>query len=118
MSKIISVHEYALRESAESTEFEFAGREARERGLLKLPGLEQSYLLSAIKGTRRGEYAAVWIYESREAWEGLWGPSDQPFGRGDYPGDWRIWEDEVLRPFLVEEPDKIAYTAYEELSGR
>jgi hypothetical protein len=115
MKKIISVHEYVLRRGVASTGFEGAIRDASRRGVLTLAGLEHAYLLKGLRGRRRGEYAAVWIYESPEAWEELWGPVEKPCGRDGYPRKWRIWEDEVLNPYLAEEPDKIAYTAYEEL---
>lgn len=115
MSRIISVHEYLLRRGAAATEFEAALRAARNRGLLTLPGLERSYLLKGLRGLRQDRYAAVWIYGSREAWERLWGPLEAPYGGDRYPHNWRVWEDEVLAPYLAEEPDEITYTAYREL---
>jgi hypothetical protein len=63
----------------------------------------------------RGRYAAVWIYESREAWQRLWGTPAEPRRFPDYPENWRIWEEEVLAPLLSEIPDAIAFTAYDEL---
>jgi len=45
---------------------------AKARGLLRLPGLVEYYLVKGIRGFRHGLYAAVWIYESKEAWESLW----------------------------------------------
>ncbi len=44
----------------------------------------------------------------------MWGPVGQPREKQDYPESWKVWEDEVLAPFLSEEPDEIEYTAYEE----
>ena len=115
MGKIVSVHEYVLRSGVAASEFEAAIRDAGRRRTLELAGLEQAYLLKGLRGRRRGEYAAVWVYQSLGAWEDLWGPVEQPHGRDRYPRNWRIWEDEVLEPYLAEEPDKIAYTAYTEL---
>lgn len=115
MGKILSVHEYVLRENVAPQEFETAVRSARKREVLKLAGLERAYLLKGLKGNRRGEYAAVWVYQSLDVWERLWGPVEQPHGRDTYPRNWRIWEDEILEPYLAQEPDKIAYTTYAEL---
>jgi hypothetical protein len=69
------------------------------------------------KGVRRGAYAAVWIYESREAWEHLWGTPEQPRLPHDYPESWKLWEQELLVPYLRDPPDAIGFTAYEELTG-
>lgn len=115
MPRIISIHEYVLRPGADEGAFEDAFRAARERGLFQLPGLEECLLLRGIRGSRRGRYAAVWVYESREAWEALWGPVDRPTTKADYPESWKVWEDEVLAPFLVEDPDRITFTSYEEV---
>jgi hypothetical protein len=64
---------------------------------------------------RCSAYAAVWVYESREAWEQLWGTAEHPRGPEDYPEKWRIWEGELLAPILSGHPDAITFTAYEEL---
>jgi hypothetical protein len=69
-----------------------------------------------VKGARRDAYAAVWVYESREAWERLWGPLDRPRRSDEYPEKWRIWEKEFLAPILSSDPDAIRFTAYEELA--
>jgi hypothetical protein len=73
------------------------------------------HFLRGIKGNRQGRYAAVWIYESREAWQRLWGTPAEPRRFPDCPENWRIWEEEVLAPLLTEIPDAIAFTAYDEL---
>ena len=91
------------------------GRDAEARGLLQLPGLVAHYLVKGTKGVRCGAYAAVWIYESREAWEHLWGTPEHPRLPQDYPETWRVWEQELLAPFLRDQPDAISFTAYEEL---
>ncbi len=115
MSRIISVHEYRLSPSTDRNQFEQAIHKAERRGLLQLPGLLDHYLLRGIRGVRSGEYAAVWVYESRKAWNRLWGPVARPSPKQDYPSNWKLWEDEVLAPFLAEDPDHIAFTAYEQL---
>jgi hypothetical protein len=74
-------------------------------------------LSKGAKGVRRGAYAAVWIYESREAWERLWGTAEHPRPSREYPDTWRIWEEELLAPFLANRPDDLRFTAYEEMSA-
>ena len=115
MSRIISVHEYDLKHGASGQLFENAILKARERGLLSLPGLVDCHLVKGIRGFRNGFYASVCAYESREAWERLWGPIDKPLSKAYYPENWKVWEDEVLSPFLDREPDKIRFTSYLEL---
>ncbi|RMF86486.1 MAG: hypothetical protein D6736_15030 [Nitrospinota bacterium] len=117
MARIISVHEYLLRPESNEAEFRQALLAAQRRGLLRLPGLVEHHFLQGIKGAGRGQYAALWIYESREAWERLWGSPDQPRQREEYPENWKIWEEEVLAPFLQQDPDQIRFTAYEEWGG-
>ncbi|MFB6274172.1 MAG: hypothetical protein ABEL51_14890 [Salinibacter sp.] len=115
MPRIISVHEYELRPEADPADFEAAVQEARDENLLDLPGLEDYYLLKGIKGARARRYGAIWIYESRTAWTALWGPPDDPVEKPDYPENWKTWEDEVLAPYLRDDPDAIRFTSYQEL---
>jgi hypothetical protein len=115
MARIISVHEYVLRSDADPAMFEKAVREADDEGLLQLPGLENHLLLKGIRGKRKNRYAAVWIYESREKWEKLWGPLDMPWDRARYPENWKKWENDILEPFLDRDPDRVRLTSYEEL---
>ena len=115
MSKVISIHEYILKPGVSERQFVKAILNAKERGLLRLPGLMDYYLVKGIRGFRNGLYAAVWIYESKEAWESLWGPIDEPVSKTDYPENWKVWENEVLFPFLDQDPDKINFTSYQEL---
>jgi hypothetical protein len=115
MKKVISVHEYALKPGVDPLQFERAVLDARASGLLDLPGLEDCYLLKGMRGTRRGAYTAIWVYESKAAWEALWGPEGKPLPKAQYPHNWKIWEDQVLAPFLEQDPDKIAFTSYQEL---
>ncbi len=115
MSKVISIHEYILKPGVKEEQFESAILSAKERGLLNLPGLVEFYFVKRISGSRHGLYAAVWVYESKEAWERLWGPVDNPLSKEDYPENWKVWENEVLSPFLDQDPDKIKFTSYQEL---
>src|SRR5215813_1838856 len=71
MGRVVSIHEYELKPGINVEQFEQVLRDAKARGLLQLPGLVAHYLVKGTKGVRRGAYAAVWIYESREAWEHL-----------------------------------------------
>ncbi len=115
MPKVISIHEYTLKPGVDQAAFEAAIQAARQKGLLSLPGLEACYLVKGLRGQRRGHYAAIWVYASRQAWEELWGAPAQPRPWQDYPPNWKVWETEVLAPFLDRDPDQIIYTAYEEL---
>ena len=118
MSKIISVHEYSLRSDVLEEHFEQAILKAREDGLLSLPGLEACYFAKGIKGARGDHYIALWVYENREAWEKLWGTIDDLIPSEEYPIKWRIWERQVLAPFLDRDPDLIEYGSYQEITGR
>jgi heme-degrading monooxygenase HmoA len=115
MARVVSIHEYELKPGINVEQFEQVLRDAEARGLLQLPGLVAHYLVKGTKGVRRGAYAAVWIYESREAWEHLWGTPEHPRLPQDYPDTWRVWEQDLLAPFLRDNPDAISFTAYEEL---
>jgi hypothetical protein len=115
VAKVVSVHEYELRPGVQAADFERALRDAECRGLFDLPGLSEHYFLRGLKGARGSAYAAVWIFDSREAWEALWGPPDAPRPPSQYPENWRIWENEILAPFLTQDPDTIRFTSYQEI---
>ncbi len=114
MSRVISVHEYILKPEVSEQRFENAILEAKKRGLLSLPGLVDYFLVKGIRGARDGKFAAVWVYESIEAWEKLWGPIDKPINKEDYRPNWQVWETGVLQPFLKQDPDTIRFTSYRE----
>ena len=115
MAKVISVHEYELKPGVQGADFERALHDAERSGLLDLPGLTAHQFLRGLKGARRGAYTAIWIFESRTAWERLWGPVDAPHSTAEYPENWKIWENAVLAPFLTQDPDTIRFTSYEEV---
>lgn len=117
MARVISIHEYELKRGSNPEQFEQIVREAEARGLFELPGLRSHHFVKGVRGARRNGYAAVWVYESREAWEQLWGTLANPRGPSGYPEKWRIWEGELLAPILSGHPDAITFTAYEELSS-
>ena len=116
MGQVFSLHEYELNPGVEASAFEEAIQRLRRRGVPALPGLTGFRLIKGIKGQRRGLYAVLWTYESRRAWEQLWGPPEQPLPRSACPASWHAWE-ETLQPFLDREPDRIAFTVYEEFFG-
>jgi len=115
MARVISVHEYELRPDVQEVDFERALHEAKRSGLFDLPGLTGHHFLRGLKGARRGAYTAIWIFESREAWERLWGTVEAPRPAGEYPENWKVWENTILAPFLTQDPDTIRFTSYEEV---
>jgi hypothetical protein len=115
MPTIISVHEYELRPGVDESQFARLIGQAEARGLFALPGLTAHHFVKGIKGARHGRYAAIWVYSSREAWERLWGPPDQPLRQPEYPAPWQRWE-AMLAPWLRDDPDRLVFTAYEELT--
>jgi len=117
MGRVVSIHEYELKAGVDADAFERAIQDAEARGLLKLPGLVGHHFIKGIKGTRQGKYAAVWIYENRDAWQRIWGTPERPRHFDEYPTSWQIWEAEILAPFLSRIPDEISFTTYEELDG-
>jgi hypothetical protein len=115
MSKIVSIHEYVLKPNVDLDHFERVIKDAEDKGVLALPGLDSITFVKGIRGDRHNHYAVIWIYETEEAWAYLWGPVDQPRVKNDYPPPWKIWEDEILAPFLDRDPDKITFTTYKEI---
>jgi hypothetical protein len=113
-TRVISIHEYKLKNGVSNEQFEAAVDDARKRELFNLPGLIEHLFLRRIRGTRKVEFTAIWIYENRDAWENLWGRADKPVKKENYPEKWKIWEDEILAPLLAQNPDRIDYAAYEE----
>ncbi len=115
MTRVVSMHEYVLRPGVDPVEFEAAVRDARARGLFDLPGLHDVRFLRTLRSTRGQAYAALWVYESSEAWEALWGAPGDATPTEAYPENWREWEEIVLARFLDRDPDTIDFAAYEEL---
>ena len=115
MAKVISVHEYELKPGVQDADFVRALHDAERHGLLDLPGLTTHHFLRGLKGAQRGAYTAIWIFESREAWERLWGTVEAPRLAAEYPESWKIWENAILAPFLTQDPDTIRFTSYEEV---
>jgi len=106
---MISIHEYDPRPGTGAERFQEAIRAAEARGLFQLPGLTAHHFVKGVKGVkgaRHGAYAAVWVYESREAWERLRGTVERPRERQEYPEKWRVWEEELLTPILIGHPGR------------
>lgn len=113
MKQIVCVHEYVLKSGVSGKDFELAIKTAELESLFNLPGLENHYFVRGVKGNRKGQYAAVWVYRNRQVWEKLWGRPDKPVGKDNYPETWKRWENDILARLIEGEPDKIVYTSYE-----
>ena len=92
-----------------------ADERARSGGLLALPGLESDRFLRGIKGTVESQWKAVWIPALRLAWEWIRGPLSDPKPRDRLPQRWQHWEDDLLAPLLMKEPDTIQFNSYGEV---
>ena len=115
MARVISIHEYDLKPGVD-----LAALRARypRRGAarpFRPRGPRRASFLRGIKGARRDAYSAVWVFESREVWEKLWGTPEAPRPPAEYPKEWAVWENDILAPFLVRHPDTTRFTSYEEL---
>jgi hypothetical protein len=115
---VISIHEYVLKPDITPEQFETSFQRAAAKGLFDLPGLVDYYFVKGLRGVRQDAYAAIWVYESLQAWERLWGTVDAPRCKEEYPEKWKVWEDKILKPLLVQDPDKIHYTAYQILETK
>lgn len=114
---IISIHEYNLAENTTHNEFENSVAKAKSRGLFDLPGLVDYSFIKGLKGARKGEYSAIWVYENQQVWEALWGTPEDPKSKSEYPEIWIEWEDEILAPLLASDPDEIQFTTYRTLEN-
>lgn len=115
-SRVFSLHYYRLKDGVSRQSLTAAFDQAKAEGLFDLPGLSGGYILWGLKGRDAGQPAALWIYESYEAWAALWGPPDDPIGQDKYPSRWVRWERELLAPLLSEDPDRVPLTSFEVLN--
>jgi hypothetical protein len=113
MTKVISIHRYLLKPSVTAQQFQSVIKEAEQLRLFELPGLEAYSFLQGIKGEELGCWIALWVYSSRSEWEQLWGTPSKPKSKHHYPTPWLRWEDELLVPLLIGDPDSIRFTSYE-----
>src|SRR5258708_33977941 len=104
MAKVISVHEYELKPDVPEADFERAIGDAERRGLLDLPGLVGHHFLKGMKGARSRAYAALWIFESRQAGERLRGTAEAPRPRAENPENGKVWEHTALWPPFAQDP--------------
>jgi len=110
---IVSIHQYELADSAGPDDFRDAVATAVDENLFgDIPGLVDYRIGRGIKGSRMDQFAAVWMYESKDSWEAVWGPAGDPVPKSAYPDAWLRWEDELLGPVLADDPDTIEYTSY------
>lgn len=115
MAPVLSLHCYRLAPGVDPSALARAFARAKEEGLFDLPGLQEVRLLHGLRGQERGQWAALWIYKSRQAWQELWGPVGAASEPQDYPAGWRRWERELLAPLLDRDPDKVTLTAYQQV---
>jgi len=115
MKRVISIHDYKLKQGVSSEQFETSVAKARQLDLFNLSGLIEFHFLRRIRGSRNVEYTAIWIYQNRASWEKLWGKTDNLIEKENYPENWKRWENEFLAPLLAQDPDRIDYAAYEEI---
>jgi hypothetical protein len=82
-----------------------------------MPGLKSRHLLKGYKGERKGKYSVIWIFESQQALEELFGTEEDKPKRG--PANFVRFEDDILSKFL-DRPAKIynRFTDYYELANR
>jgi hypothetical protein len=117
MARVFSIHEYVLKRGVAADVFEAAVDDAARRGCFDLPGLVDYRFVRRLRGSQPAHYAAIWTYESRDAWAKLWGNRGNAKPKDRFPSQWEIWEDEILAPLLDRDPQFIEYAAYEEYRG-
>jgi heme-degrading monooxygenase HmoA len=76
--RIFAIHEYELRGNIDDEEFESVLKSTLLSPELDMPGPESRHLLKGYKGEREGKYLVLWIFESQEALEELFGTQDRP----------------------------------------
>lgn len=106
MVRIIAIHEYELREGINHEEFERMLKEKLKD--LNMEGLISKHTLKGYKGERKGKYAVLWIFESQEMLEKLFGTENEPL-KG--PPSFMAYEN-FLRKYIERDPTQITYTDY------
>lgn len=113
--RIFAIHEYELRKGVDAEEFEDVLKDALTSNELDLLGLESRHFLKGYKSERKGEYAVLWIFESQEALESLFGTEYEP---KQGPQNFVSFERNLLARYLDRPPHMIMYTDYWELASR
>jgi hypothetical protein len=115
MPRVVALHELDLKPGVDRKAFEaVVRREIADLGQ-HMPGLVERRFLIGCRAARKGEYAMLWVFESLEALEGLFGSEAEP-----RPGpDAFVRYEAAIGPFLAApRPDLIRYTDYLEIDGR
>ena len=112
MARIVAVHELDLKPGVDHAEFERVVREATAGLERAMPGLHQRLFLLGYKAARKGEYAMLWVFESRAALEAMFGTEHDP-----KPGpEAFVRYEAAIGPYLAApRPDLIRFTDYEEI---
>jgi hypothetical protein len=112
MGRIVAVHELDLQPGIDRREFERVVSEATAGLERAMPGLQQRLFLLGYKAARKGEYAMLWVFESRAALEAMFGTEADP-----KPGpDAFVRYEAAIGPYLAApRPDLIRFTDYEEI---
>lgn len=111
--EVISVHLYSLRAGTKLEQLRETAQLAAEQGLFELPGLSNWWFGEHMKGGLPGQASSFWVYESRAAWEALWGTLENPVPPAAYPELWVTWEQEYLGPLLDRPADAITFGSYQ-----
>ena len=114
MPRVVAVHELELRRDADRAEFERVVRREIAGLGRHMPGLVERRFLIGYKAARKGEYAMLWVFETADALEALFGTESDP---RPGPEAFRRYE-AAIGPYLAApRPDLIRYTDYLEIDG-
>jgi hypothetical protein len=112
MARIVALHELELKPGVDRREFEESVRAATVGLAGEMPGLVERIFLLGYKAARKGEYAMLWVFESRAALEALFGTEEEPSAG---PAAFVRYE-AAIGPYLsAPRPDLIRFTDYEEI---
>jgi hypothetical protein len=112
MARIVALHELDLKPGVDRREFERAVRAATAGLEREMPGLVERMFLLGYKAARKGEYAMLWVFESRDALEALFGTEDEP---SPGPAAFVRYEAAIAPYLSAPRPDLIRFTDYEEI---
>jgi hypothetical protein len=112
MARIVAVHELDLKPGVDRAEFERVVRAASAGLEREMPGLVERLFLLGYKSARKGEYAMLWIFESRTALEAMFGTEAAP---RPGPDAFVRYEAAIGQYLSADRPDLIRFTDYEEV---
>ena len=113
MARVISVHEYELKPASRKP-LSSAPCMTPNAAVSSTSRAHRPPFPSRPEGSTARAYTAIWIFESREAWERLWGTVEAPRPPSEYP-ELENLGDRILASFLTQDPDTIRFTSYEEV---